>query len=330
MHYDGRFEALGQAPGFLCELEISAAGGRQIIATDSTWEAREITAWSRQAPKFSFQRTWVEDFDARLELVPAWTSAVVLGEVGMAPWKIVMLRDVPLPDPRRTIRPARVVGVQRGDGFTGEMEGATGTGLGLIGVGDSKQSMSDQARASRREFEGLTADGRGNAVLKGDGASIIYDLGANNVGFIGFEISGVSGRAPLEIAWNESLDDNGQTVRPVQGIDANQALRYILRDGRQTFLTFNPYLARFVRVVQRGDGQITLHRLWIVDHSFAAPAQGEFVCSDEGLNRIYEAAKRTARLNTLDTFMDNPSRERGAWMREGYWTARAFTPVLEI
>lgn len=319
-HYDGRFEALGQAPGFLCELEIAAGDGQQLIPTDASWEACEITAWSRQAPKFSFQRTWVEDFDARLELAPAWRPAVVLGEVGMAPWKTDVLRDVPLPDPQRIIRPARVLGVQRGDGFTGEMETTRyGPRPDWCRRLQTEQVRPDASAATNPG--GVTSDGRGNAVLKGDGASIAYDLSANNVGFIGFEVSGVSGQT-LELAWNESLDDSGQTVRPIQGIDANQALRYTLRDGRQSFLTFNPYLLRFVRIVQRGGGEITLHRLWMVDHSFAAPAEGAFECSDEGLNHIYEAARRTARLNTLDTFMDNPSRERGAWMREGYWTAR--------
>lgn len=321
LHYDGRFEALGQAPGFLCELEVTADGHRQIVATDATWEGAEVTAWSRASPKFSFQRTWVEDFDARQELAVTWRPAVVLGDVGMSPWPTVELRDVPLPNPRRILKPARVLSVQRGDGFTGEMEATRyGPRPAWVRRLQTERVRADESAAAQPRA--LTRDGDGHTVLEGDGASLVYDLGANEVGFIGFELSGAAGQT-LEFAWNESLDDPGRTVRPVQGIDANQALRYTLREGRQAFLTFNPYLLRFLRVVQRGAGKLTLHRLWLADFSFAAPSQGEFECSDAGLNRVYEAAKRTARLNTLDTFMDNPSRERGAWMREGYWTARA-------
>ncbi|MGC9343032.1 MAG: alpha-L-rhamnosidase C-terminal domain-containing protein, partial [Bacteroidales bacterium] len=145
---------------------------------------------------------------------------------------------------------------------------------------------------------------------------------ANYVGFIGFEVTGHEGQE-LDIVWNESLSPDGKTVRPIQGIEATQALRYIFREGRQRYLAFNPHLARYIRVVHRGKGEIILHRLWMVDHSFAVPPQGAFECSDSGLNNIYQAAVRTARLNTLDTFMDNPDRERGSWMREGYWMAQS-------
>jgi hypothetical protein len=40
------------------------------------------------------------------------------------------------------------------------------------------------------------------------------------------------------------------------------------------------------------------------------------------LNRIYQAARRTLRLNTLDIFMDCPERERGGWLCDSYFLAR--------
>ena len=332
LHYNGRFEALGQAPGFLCELELAVGGERRVVATDNTWEAREVAAWSRQSPRHSFQRTWLEDFDSRLEQRVVWQPAVVLGPVGMAPWKTVSLRDVPLPNPRQIFRPIRVLGTQRGDGSVGDLKGTPELESTRYGARPDwcRRLQTEQVKpdsSATTNPQGVTADGRGDAILKGDGASIVYDLGANQVGFFGFELNGAAGQI-FELVWNESLADKDQTVRPIQGIEATQALRYVLRDGRQTYLAFNPFLARYVRVVQRGAGEIVIHRLWLADYSFAPPAQGDFQCSDAGLNRIFQAAARTAKLNTLDTFMDNPSRERGAWMREAYWTAQSIYTVF--
>lgn len=333
LHYNGRFEALGQSPGFLCELELVATGGgKRIIATDAAWEAREVLAWSRNSPKHSFQRTWCEDFDSRLERNPTWHPAVVLGPVGTAPWKTVEPRDVPLPNPRQTIQPKCVLAVQRGDGFLGELKGSPELESTRYGPRpdwcrrlQTERVKADESAAANPR--GVTADGRGDTILKGDGASVVYDLGANQLGFFGFEVSGAAGEV-FELVWNESLDPSGQTVRPIQSIEATQAMRYVLRDGRQTHLVFSPFLARYVRVVHRGSGEIALHRLWMADYGFAAPARGDFQCSDEALNRIFAAAVRTAKLNTLDTFMDNPSRERGAWMREGYYMAQTIYAVF--
>jgi len=117
------FEALAQAPGMLCELEANSAGKRQIIAaTDATWEAAEIKAWSRDSLRFSYQRGWIEQFDERQTLNERWQPAVVLGKVGIGPWKKVQLRDIPLPAPLLPVRPTSVVAVGRSDGYVGNID----------------------------------------------------------------------------------------------------------------------------------------------------------------------------------------------------------------
>ncbi|MCL5097873.1 MAG: hypothetical protein M1608_10190 [Candidatus Omnitrophica bacterium] len=77
-------------------------------------------------------------------------------------------------------------------------------------------------------------------------------------------------------------------------------------------------------MVQRGTGKITVHRLWLTEFRFGAPDTGSFSCSDEGLDRIYDAARWTSRLNTLDAFMDCPHRERNAmYSVEAFWIEKA-------
>jgi hypothetical protein len=117
------------------------------------------------------------------------------------------------------------------------------------------------------------------------------------VGFIGFEVTGQAGQV-IEVVWNDRLSADG-AVRPCAQTGRN-ALQFTLRDGRQSFLAFMPQFARFLRISQRGPGAVTVHRLAFTEFRFAAEAKGDFVCSDAELNRVYQAARWTAALNTLD------------------------------
>ncbi|MGC9343031.1 MAG: hypothetical protein ACP5E3_10045, partial [Bacteroidales bacterium] len=178
MHYNGRFEALGQAPGFLCELEYIQGGKVHVIGSDSTWESCEALAWSRQAPKFSYQRTFIEDYDARKEEDQEWVSAKEIGKVGIAPWKLVELRDIPLPDPRRTTFPSSVVHVQKGDGTVGELKGTPELESTRYGPRPEwcKRLQTENVQILPAVVTnpcGVTVKGEGDVWLKGDGASVV-------------------------------------------------------------------------------------------------------------------------------------------------------------
>lgn len=335
-------ETLAQAPGLLCELEAESNGKREIIASsDGTWESAEITAWQRDSLRFSYQRGWIEQYDARRNIEETWQPAIVLGKAGIAPWSKLEMRDIPLPAPLLPVQPTDVVAVQRGDGFAGDIEPVARFELPRpewdrqsewLRRLETENLRADATAAT--EPEAITIKGKGgDTVLGGEGASVAYDFGLGYVGFIGFEVSGHEGQV-LEIAWNERLMGDGATVRPrypmhSTGAVFNNAIRYTLREGRQTFLAYNPQFVRFLRVVQRGQGQVTLHRLWLNEFRFVAEPKGDFRCSDDQLNHIYDAARRTAMLVTLDAFMDCPHRERNAMFSvEAYWTEKAVFPCF--
>ncbi len=328
------FEALAQAPGLLCELEATMGGQKTILAaTDATWEASEITAWSRKSLKFNFQRGWTEQFDARRTLEEKSQPAIVLGKVGTAPWLKVEPRDIPLPAPLAEVRPVSVVAVQRGDGYAADFHGPETR----IEPKDEWDQRSEWFRrlhtehlavdpAAAKNPQGLTQDGQGDAVLQGDGAGMSYDFGRGYVGFVGFEVTGKAGQV-IEVVWNDRLSGDG-AVRPCAQTGRN-ALQFTLRDGRQSFLAFMPQFARYLRISQRGPGEVAVQRLALTEFRFAAEPKGDFVSSDEQLNRIYQAARWTAALNTLDSYMDCPHRERNAMYGvEGYWMQKAVYPLF--
>lgn len=328
------FEALAQAPGLLCEVEADDGGRRAILAaTDATWEAAEITAWSRKSLKFNYQRGWTEQFDARRILEEKPQPALVLGQVGTGPWRKVEPRDIPLPAPLVAVRPASVVAVQRGDGSAADFHGPE-TRIEPRAEWDERspwfrrlhtEHLTADPQAATNP-QGLTRAGQGDAVLRGEGAGISYDLGRGYVGFVGLEVTGQAGQI-VEVVWNERLAGDG-AVRPCAQTGRN-AFQYTLRDGRQSFLAFTPHFAHFLRISQRGPGDVTVHRLSLTEFRFAAAPKGDFVCSDEDLNRVYQAARWTAALNTLDAYMDCPHRERNAMYGvEGYWMQKAVYPLF--
>lgn len=317
------YDTLSQAAGLLCQIDVESAGENRVIGTDSTWEACDVAAYNRKSPRFSFQRGWVEDYDGRA--VDAWKPAVILGEAGIGPWRTIELRDVPLPAALEPVRPAKVVGTQKGDGTTLDV----GQFWWEPQLNDGPPEWIRRLETENVEPDdaavynpaGPTTTGKTAAVLRKDGAGVTYDFGANYVGFVGFEVTGKAGDS-LEFAFDERLSGRGNTVRPRERLMCNLAFRYTLRDGRQSFLAFNPQLMRYLRVVLRGQGEVTIHRLYLTEFRFDALAKGDFRCSDDELNRIYKAARRTSMLCTLDSFMDCPSRERGGWFHDSYWAAR--------
>ena len=132
----------------------------------------------------------------------------------------------------------------------------------------------------------------------------------------------------IEIAWERTaFGDRQDSPAPFPRLATTPSV-YVLRDGRQRFLGFNPQFVRFLQIVHRGEGDVTVHRLGVTEFRFVAEPKGEFTCSDVELNRIYKAAGWTAALNTLDVFMDCPHRERNAvYGPEAYWLQEAIYPL---
>jgi len=89
--------------------------------------------------------------------------------------------------------------------------------------------------------------------------------------------------------------------------------------GRYRFEAFEPYGVRYLRVIVRGTSSFTLHDVFMRRCQYPDLKGGSFLCSDSGLNRIFDAAKLNLRMNTFDTFLDCPGRSAvpGCRIRSG-------------
>lgn len=101
------------------------------------------------------------------------------------------------------------------------------------------------------------------------------------------------------------------------------ASRFELEKGSYHLITFEPKLVRYVKFIVRSKKEVKLTAPRILDDSYPDKKETFFECSDGDLNRIYEGARRTLRLSTLDIFMDCPQRERGGWLCDSQFSAYA-------
>ncbi|MBQ3508072.1 MAG: hypothetical protein IJA91_05920, partial [Clostridia bacterium] len=150
----------------------------------------------------------------------------------------------------------------------------------------------------------------------------LWDGGESRVGFIRLAVT-CEQAGVIDLVHSELLSTDG-TIPYYHNI----VTRLHVPAGLTEFVTMEPALARYVMVYFRGVGAVTVHNLSILDDAYPDECRTSFLCSDENVNRLYQAAKKTLLLNTRDIFMDCPERERGGWLCDSLWTARAAALML--
>ena len=149
-----------------------------------------------------------------------------------------------------------------------------------------------------------------------------WDGGESRVGFIRISVT-CEKAGVIDIVRSEIQDVDGTLPYYF-----NNVTRLHVPAGLTEFITMEPALARYMQVYFRGVGQVTVHSLSILEDSYPDEKRATFLCSNDDINRLYKAAKKTLLLNTLDIFMDCPERERGGWLCDSLWTGRAASLLL--
>lgn len=147
-------------------------------------------------------------------------------------------------------------------------------------------------------------------------AALIWGRDSSELGYIDFEVEAEK-ECVIDILNSDHRDFGGS-------LPANTYVsRYHLMPGKYHLTDFEPKLIRYIKMIFRTEGSIRVFRPEIVDDSYPDQKEIFFQSSDGDLNRIYEGARRTLRLGTLDIFMDCPQRERGGWLCDSYFSAYA-------
>ena len=166
------------------------------------------------------------------------------------------------------------------------------------------------ARTSVADLRDLTAAG-----------GVDLDFGEMKSGFLRVDVE-TPAAATLDLVFADHLEDDGD-ISPRSG-GMNAVVRLHLPGGRVAFTSFEPQALRHLRVIARDTPAVTIHAAGVVDYAYPDDRPtGTFACGDGDLNRIYDAARLTLRLNTQDVFMDCPGRERAGWLCDSLFSARA-------
>lgn len=149
---------------------------------------------------------------------------------------------------------------------------------------------------------------------------VTVEMKTNISGFIKFEVECKSD-ATLIATFDEILLDGKVDF---QRMGCKNVVIYRLKAGeRYTLLTAEPYTFKFMNVMAIG-GAVELKYMGVVRLDFNASEiiRRPSAKADEQIERIYHAAVQSFRQNTLDIYMDCPSRERAGWLCDSFFTSR--------
>ncbi len=149
---------------------------------------------------------------------------------------------------------------------------------------------------------------------------VIFDMGKNNNGFILSEITALKD-SEIYFIFDEKLVNNRIDINSWQSLNV---IKYDLKKSSEKYklASFETYGFKYIMCFVRR-GCINLHLLQLREYSYPFYSNVKFQCDDEIISRIYSAAVETYRQNTLDIFMDCPTRERAGWLCDSYFTSQA-------
>ncbi len=147
-------------------------------------------------------------------------------------------------------------------------------------------------------------------------ANLILDFGTEQVGQIVVSLDAPAGTV-LEIHAFEMITDAG-----IKSMDDKNTLRYLCREGEQTFRSRRRGGFCYLSVSLSGMTRpVILRRIGLLETRAPVP-QAEFSCSDETLNRVFAMSARTAEVCMLDLYVDCPGHEQNPWTGDARVTAQ--------
>ncbi len=333
--YNANSYYLLDQPSFL-QAEI-LAGEDVLAATDRSGEkrfsAQVLPERVQKVQRYSFQRPFSEVYRLKPGFDNWRTGTPVADEAKLAVQnsKGLLPRRVPFPD--YNVRMPIAV-LAEGKLRTGVKVENPWKDRSLTSVGPKLGGYAEQELETIPSLELQTMD---NAQLVGldqeysvstelnlkPGEFRILDFGANLTGFIGAEVS-CEKKTRLLISFDEVLANGDVDFKRLGCVNV---VSYELEPGTYGFETLEPYTLRYAKFMLL-DGACAVRRAHLREYVSGGVSEARFAASDERLNRLFAAGKETFRQNSLDIFMDCPSRERAGWLCDSFFTARVAKDLM--
>jgi len=329
VHYYGE-EVGGYPPALPGLLVCGAIGGRSLSTGVAEWQVCRLDGWNAYSGRSSIYVGFNEDLrmDGYMPAVwergdgAGWDTARVLPEA-VQQWPRYEPRSIP-PLQERDIVPVNVPAI-------GEVAWPEGALVHSQCIAEEVHRPIAAARVQRAHaLFPLT-------IAAGEPVYLIVDVGMLTSGAARFTIRAQGGeelfigyadrlRLPDRL-FSEGRDALDADPRHNLSLHAdcthggvNDAVdHFVLRAGVNSWeAPFNLHGFRYLELCLFNiHGDITIEQVAAREITYAVAPRGQFRCSDPAWNRIWEDGERTARLCMLDTFMDNPTRERQQYADDG-------------
>ena len=147
---------------------------------------------------------------------------------------------------------------------------------------------------------------------------VIYKMPIEKTGFIRFDITAQED-TEIIVHFDEVLKDGDVLTNRLE--THQRGVVWFLKKGTYSVITNEPYSVNYLKFINKSEGAVTVTKLGITE--YAADVEYKPLCSgNENLDLVHKAAVETYRQNTIDIFMDCPSRERAGWLCDTFFTGR--------
>jgi len=316
-------------PSFL-QAEV-VANGKVLASTageGADFEATVLKHRLQKVQRYSFQRPFIEYYrlnegdDRWWTQRPAQEVRATCSELGP---KKLLVRRITYPGFEKR-QPLRIV--SQGKLQQGVLVERPWKNRSLVNIGPQLKGYPENAlevvpslelqsirSVSRKETDERYQPAK--PIELGEDTFCLLDFGTNLTGFVGANLRCFE-PTKLYITFDEVLTEDDVDFKRLGCVNA---VGYELQPGTYQLESFEPYTMRYLKV-NTLQGRCEVEHVYLREYASPETEEAQFSCSDPGLNRIFEAARQTFRQNTLDIFMDCPSRERAGWLCDSFFTSR--------
>ncbi len=328
--YNANSYYLLDQPSFLrAELVL---GNRILASTGGEGAAFEATILDQRVQKvqrYSFQRPFIELY----HLTPEWDQWRSDPGSPFTPVTCTVTQDKQ-PLPRRvpytncSIEPAVTLvssGTMRRKGKAGKIwRDRSLTRIGPKLGGYPEKELEEVISTELQHIENQTNESLESTLLPEQSLELspmgfhILDLGMNRSGFPRLTIECAT-PVKVQVLFDEFLQNGDVNWRRLGCVNA---LTYELTPGKYELESFEPYTARYLKVLAT-EGACTVSKIGMRTYENPDTGRAAFSAPDERLNHLFEAGRATFAQNAVDIFMDCPHRERAGWLCDSFFTARS-------
>ncbi len=296
-----------------------------LVATNENskdFRATQIAERIQKVPRYSFQRTFVEVYNlsANSNLSPNELKCEEVESKELISRRI-KFSDFLLITPKHIVSTGKITSGHKQKKYwkdravlnIGEKLGGFPENELAINPAIDLQEIKEESRTYKSDkFE------RSTSLNFSQNSFQILDFGLNTTGFIGAEIN-CTKPCRVYFTFDEILSGNDDV--DFKRLGCINSVTYNLTPGKYSVESFEPYTFRYLKIIVV-EGECEMGNIYLREYVNSDISKANFYCSDERLNRIYNAGVETFKQNVVDIFMDCPSRERAGWLCDSYFSAR--------